>query len=139
MAKASNLFVNLPVKDLERSKAFFTALGFRINPQFTDENAASIVLGDHLFAMLLTETFFRNFSAKPIVLGKTGSETIIALSVDSRREVDELVDKALAAGGNVARHSEDLDFMFSRSFEDPDGHIWEILWMDPAHIQEIHE
>jgi predicted lactoylglutathione lyase len=135
MSKAGNIFINLTVKSLEASKAFFTSLGFRFNPQFTDSNATCIVLGDNLFIMLLAESFFRNFTHKPVIHGHDGTEAIVALSIGSRKEVDELVDKALVAGGKEGLHHENLDFMYARSFEDPDGHIWELLWMDPAYIK----
>jgi len=132
----SNVFVNLPVVDLDRSKQFFSALGFSINPQFTDENAASIVISDHIYAMLLTPEFFARFTNKPVADAQTSTEAIVALSADSRSEVDELVDKALAAGAIATREPDtEYPFMYSRSFSDPDGHQWEVLWMDPDYVE----
>ncbi|CAL9408946.1 VOC family protein [Streptomyces sp. enrichment culture] len=125
------IFVNLPVKDLDKAKAFWTELGYSFNPQFTDENAACLVFSDTIFAMLLTEPFFRNFTKKDIADASSSTETIIALSASSREEVDRLVDKALAAGGTKAIDPVEYgDAMYSRSFQDPDHHNWEVVWMD---------
>lgn len=132
MANPHKIFVNLPVKDLERSKAFFTSLGFQFNPQFTDEKAGCLVIGDDVFFMLLTETYFKTFIQKEIADASRSTETILALTCDSKAKVDELVDKALAAGGRPFNESKDLGFMYNRSFQDPDGHLWEFVWMDPA-------
>ncbi|GAA1501678.1 VOC family protein [Streptomyces synnematoformans] len=126
------IFVNLPVKDLDRSKAFFTALGYRFDENFTDENATCLVITDDIYAMLLTEPFFKGFTKNEIADTATATEAILALSVDDRAAVDEIVDKALAAGGTVANEPNDQGFMYGRSFLDPDGHQWEIFWMDPA-------
>ena len=131
----NNIFVNLPVKDLGRTKTFFEALGYSFNPQFTDENAACLVISDNIYAMLLTEPFFGTFTQKQIVDAKTSTETLIALSCDSREEVDQLMAKAVAAGGKEPRAAQDPGFMYSRAFDDPDGHTWELVWMDPATIQ----
>jgi len=131
----TNIFVNLPVKDLARSKAFFEKLGFRFNPQFTDETAACMVISDTIYSMLLTHEKFRQFTPKPIVDASKATEVLTCLSRDSRADVDTLVDAALAAGGTETRDAMDHGFMYGRSFGDPDGHIWEIIWMDPAHIQ----
>ncbi len=130
-----NIFVNLPVKDLERSKAFFAQMGFTFNPQFTDENAACLVLGPNIYAMLLVEKFYNTFTSKQIANSATTSEVINALMVESRAEVDELAEKAFKAGAGKFRDPEDMGFMYGRSFQDPDGHLWEIGWMDPAHIK----
>lgn len=124
------IFVNLAVKDLERSRRFFGSLGYTFNPQFSDENAACLVISDTIYAMLLKEAFFRSFTPKELVDATTATEAILTLSVDSRAEVDELADKALAAGGSAARDPEDQDYMYTRSFQDPDGHIWEVFHMD---------
>jgi uncharacterized protein len=132
---AKMIFVNLPVKDLERSKEFFTALGYTFNPQFTDENAACLVISDAIFAMLLTEPYFKGFTKKELPDTSKSAEVIVALSADSREEVDTLVDKAMAAGGQPSIATQDLGFMYSRSFQDPDGHAWEVVWMDPAAVQ----
>ena len=132
---STKIFVNLPVKDLERSKKFFTALGYSFNPQFTDENAACLVISDDIYAMLLTEPFFKGFMKKEIADSSKTTEVIIALSADSKAEVDQLADKAIEAGAKPVMDPSDLGFMYSRSFLDPDGHHWEVFWMDPAHIQ----
>jgi uncharacterized protein len=131
----SNIFVNLPVKDLERSKKFFTQLGFQFNPQFTDENAACLILGANIYAMLLVEPFFRTFTPKKIAETKTTAEVINALFVDDRAEVDRLADAALKSGGSFYRDPQEMSFMYGRSFQDPDGHLWEVGWMDPAHVE----
>lgn len=129
------IFVNLPVKDLEASKAFWTKLGYAFNAQFTDENGASLVISDTIYAMLLTEARFKDFTHKAIADTSTTTEALIALSADSRAAVDELVGKALDAGGTEPRPVQDLGFMYGRAFEDLDGHTWEIFWMDPAAVQ----
>ncbi|CAL9289908.1 MULTISPECIES: VOC family protein [unclassified Streptomyces] len=125
------IFVNLPVKDLDRAKAFWTELGYSFNPQFTDEKAACLVFSDTIFAMLITEPFFKEFTKKDITDASSSTEAIIALSAGSRDEVDRLVDKALAAGGSPAIDPVEYgDAMYSRSFQDPDHHNWEVVWMD---------
>jgi predicted lactoylglutathione lyase len=126
------IFVNLPVKDLEASKAFFAALGFPHNPQFTDKTAACIVFSDTIYAMLLTHDKYRQFNAKPIADARATSEVMVCLSADSRDEVNALMDAALKAGATESRPTEDLGFMFHRCFDDLDGHTWELMWMDPA-------
>ena len=131
----TQIFVNLPVKDLERSKNFFTALGYSFNSQFTDENAACLVISDNIYAMLLVEPFFKSFTQKEITDTSHSTEAILALGVDSREQVDELADKAMAAGAGKYNDPSDQGFMYSRSFQDPDGHLWEVLYMDPAHVQ----
>ncbi|MQA86028.1 MAG: hypothetical protein GEV03_15720 [Streptosporangiales bacterium] len=133
---STKIFVNLPVKDLDRSKDFYTELGYSINPQFTDENAACVVITDDIYAMLLVQPFFKNFTKKDIVDATKRVEAIVALSTDSKQEVDELVGKALAAGGQPGDFSMDDDFMYGRSFQDPDGHNWEVFYMDPAAVQQ---
>ncbi|GAA2435686.1 VOC family protein [Streptomyces macrosporus] len=133
---SKKLFVNLPVKDLKRSTDFFTALGFSFDPRFTDDKAGCLVIGDDIYAMLLTEPFFRTFTPKGVVDASSGTEAILALGVDSREEVDELADKALASGGSPANEPADQGFMYSRSFQDPDGHLWEVFYMDMAAAQE---
>jgi uncharacterized protein len=130
------IFVNLPVHDLGRSIAFFKALGFSFNPQFTDETATCMVIGEDIYAMLLTHEKFATFTPKAIADATKTTEVLTALSVDSRAEVDRLVDAALAAGGTEARAPMDHGFMVDRAFNDLDGHIWEIFWMDPAHVQQ---
>ena len=128
------IFVNLAVKNLERSMAFFGALGFTFNPQFTDDNAACMVISSEAYAMLLTEPFFRGFTTREPANTATHTEALIALSCDTRAEVDELLTKALAAGGSRAMESKDHGFMYVSSFYDPDGHHWEVFWMDPAAV-----
>lgn len=132
-----NIFVNLPVKDLDASKRFFGALGFSFNAQFTDETAAAMVIEENIFAMLLTEAKFRTFITGDISDASKTKEVLIALSADSRAAVDELVDKAIAAGGSAYRPPQDHGFMYERSFQDLDGHVWETFWMDPAAVQPV--
>lgn len=129
------MFVNLAVNDLARSKAFFEAIGFTFNPQFTDDTAACMVIGDNMYAMLLTEAKFSQFTPKPIADARTSTEVLTALAVDSKAAVDAVMAKALAAGGREPRPMHDHGFMMQRSLEDLDGHIWEIFWMDPAFVQ----
>jgi predicted lactoylglutathione lyase len=129
------IFVNLPVTDLDASKKFFTELGYSINPQFSDENAASVVISDTIVAMLLTKSFYSTFTKKEIADATTTSEVLICLSAESREKVDELVEKAGAAGGTVSDKVQDPGFMYGRAFDDPDGHTWEVVWMDPAAIE----
>jgi uncharacterized protein len=128
---ARKIFVNLPVRDLDRSKAFFTALGFSVNPQFTNDKGACIVISEDIHVMLLTVPFFQTFTKKPVADG-TNTEVLVCLSCDSREEVDALVKKALAAGGRTPNPPQDHGFMYGHGFEDPDGHGWELMWMDMA-------
>jgi predicted lactoylglutathione lyase len=132
----TKIFVNLPVKDLDRSMEFFKKLGFSFNPQFTDETAACMVISDDIYAMLLTHKKFGEFTKKTIADATKTTEVLIALSRESRAEVDSLADAALAAGGKAAREPKDHGFMYERAVEDPDGHIWEIFWMDPSAIAQ---
>ncbi|MEU0860772.1 VOC family protein [Streptomyces griseofuscus] len=129
------IFVNLPVNDLDTSKKFFTELGYTINAQFTNENAASVVISDTIVAMLLTRPFYATFTKKEIADASTTSEVLICLSAESREKVDELVGKALAAGGTESGPAQDQGFMYGRAFDDLDGHTWEIMWMNPAAIE----
>lgn len=124
------IFVNLPVKDLERSKAFFTHLGYSVNPQFTNEQAACMVISDTIYAMLLVEPFFQTFTKKAISDAKTSTEVLLCLSCDSREHVDTLVAKALEAGGRTPMDKQDHGFMYGHGFEDLDGHQWELMYMD---------
>ncbi|MGP0584741.1 VOC family protein [Paenibacillus timonensis] len=130
----SNIFVNLPIKDLQRSMNFFLALGFEFNPQFTDEKAACLVIGENIFAMLLTEEYFKSFTKKEIPDTSGHSEVIVALSADSRNQVDDIVNKALASGGKPYSDPVDHGFMYTWSFQDPDGHLWEIMYMDASAV-----
>ena len=126
------IYVNLPVRDLPRSKEFFGALGYSFNPQFTNEQGACMVISDDIYAMLLTEPFCQTFTGKPLADARKSTEVLICLSCNSRAEVDALVAKAKAAGGSVPRAAVDHGFMYQHGFEDPDGHIWELAYMDMA-------
>jgi uncharacterized protein len=124
------IFVNLPVKDLERSKKFFSSLGFGFDAKFTDDKAACLVIEkDSIYAMLITAPFFKTFTPRAVADAKSASEVLLALSCSSDDEVDDLVAKATAAGGSSIKEPQDHGFMYYRSFEDPDGHIWELLHM----------
>jgi predicted lactoylglutathione lyase len=127
----TQIFVNLPVKDLTRTVAFFTRLGFTFNPQFTDENATCMIVGENIFVMLLVEPFFRTFTDKALCDARRSTEAITSLSVGSRATVDDLVARAIAAGGTAPRSAQDHGFMYQHGFEDLDGHLWELVWMDP--------
>ncbi|MBC1370774.1 VOC family protein [Listeria booriae] len=132
--KPKMLFVNIAVKDLDKSVEFFTALGFEFNPQFTNEKATSMILNENTFVMLLVEDFFQTFTKKAIAESATTTETILAISADTREEVDEIVEKALAAGGKVSNDKIDEGFMYGWSFQDVDDHLWEVVYMDPSAI-----
>ena len=134
-AKARKLFLNLAVADLARSVEFFNELGFAFDPRFTDETATCLIVSDEAFVMLLQEDRFSDFTKKHVADSKVQIEAIVAVSAESREEVDELADTALASGGSPASDPIDLDFMYSRSFHDPDGHQWEVVWMDPSAIE----
>ncbi len=125
------IFVNLSVRDLARSKEFFTRLGFGFNPKFTDEKAACMIVSDEAFVMLLREEFFKGFMKREICDTSTHTEALFALSCSSRAEVDEMVKTALAAGGKPAMDPLDHGFMYGWSFYDLDDHHWEVMWMDP--------
>lgn len=133
---ATKIFVNLPVKDLDRSKAFYTALGYTINPDFTDEKAASIVISDTIYVMLLTTPFFKTFTKKEIADAAKVTESILCLSAESRDDVDILLKKALDAGGKESNAPQDYGFMYGQSFQDPDGHQWEVMWMDMSAVPQ---
>lgn len=129
------IFVNLAVRDLQKSMAFFTSLGFTFNQQFTDDKAACMVISDKAYVMLLTEPFFRGFTDNAICDTSKNTEALLALSCTSRAEVDQMVRKAIDGGGRHAKDAMDHGFMYAWSFYDLDGHHWEVLWMDPAAIQ----
>lgn len=129
------IFVNLAVNDLDTSKKFFTELGYTINKQFSDENCASVVISDTIVVMLLAKPRFSEFTSKQIADTSTTVEALLCLSAESRDKVDELADKALASGGSPAGEAQDHGMMYGRSFFDPDGHHWEVMWMDPAAIE----
>lgn len=133
------IFVNLPVKDLDRSVEFFTHLGFRFNPQFTDENATCMVVSDTICVMLLREEYFRTFTPKEICDATRYTEVLVALSAESREAVDEMVRKAVTAGGSTYADPQDHGFMYQHGFQDPDGHIWELVWMDPSAVEPVPE
>jgi uncharacterized protein len=123
------IFVNLPIADMAKSKAFFTALGYSFDPNFTNDQGAALVLGENLYAMLLVREFFATFIDKPIADAKKSTEVLVCVSCDSREQVDALVAKAIAAGGTAPRKPQDHGFMYSHGFEDLDGHIWELVHM----------
>ena len=129
------LFVNIPVLNLKRSMDFFSTLGFTFNKQFTDDKAACMVVNDDAYFMLLTEPFFKGFATNDICDTSKAHEALLALSCASRAEVDEMVNKAIAAGGKHAMDPQDHGFMYGWSFYDLDGHHWEVLWMDPKAVQ----
>jgi uncharacterized protein len=133
---ARKIFVNLPVKDPNKSKEFFSQLGFTFNQQFTNEKAASMVISDDIFVMLLVEDFFKTFTKKEVADAAKSTEAIICLSAESREEVDEMVSRAIAAGGSAPNDKQEYDFMYGHGFQDLDGHLWEVAWMDPATIQQ---
>lgn len=133
---ATQIFVNLPVKDLARSKEFFTQLGYTFNQQFTDEKAACMIISDTIYVMLLTEPFFRTFTKKEIADAHKTVECSIALSADSKEAVNEMVDKAVAAGATIPNDASDYGFMYQHSFDDLDGHHWEYIWMDPNGVPQ---
>ena len=138
MAKSSarKIFVNLPVKDLDTSMTFFKALGFTFNAQFTDETAACMVISDDIYAMLLTHDKFKQFTPKAIADATKSSEVLTCLSAESKDAVNKMADAALKAGGQKLLEPQDYGFMYLRSFQDLDGHIWEIIWMDPANVKQ---
>jgi predicted lactoylglutathione lyase len=131
---STNIFVNLPTSDLERSKAFYSALGTSINPLFTDENAACIVWDDNVFFMVLTREFFASFTDKQVADAHDTAQALVAFSRDSRAEVDAVLAAGIAAGGSEPRPAQDLGFMYSRDLEDPDGNVLEFLYMDPEAV-----
>lgn len=131
---ASKIFVNLPVKDLEKTKTFFGKLGFAFNAQFTDETAACMVVSEDIYVMLLTHDKFKLFTPKEICDAKKSTEVLVCLSVDSRPQVDELVSKAVAAGGSTYNEPQDHGFMYGHGFQDLDGHIWELVYMESSAV-----
>lgn len=133
--QSKNIFVNLPVKNLNESVDFFSKLGFEFNPQFTDENATCMIIGENIFAMLLVEGYFKSFIKKEIADAAKTTEVIVALSADSRAQVDEIVNKALAAGAKPYNEPVDHGFMYSWSFQDIDDHLWELVYMEESAVQ----
>ncbi len=134
MLMATNIFVNLPVKDLQKSIEFFTRLGYSFNPRFTDETATCMIIEDNISVMLLTEAKFQAFTPNPLCDARQNTEVLVCLSVSSRDEVDEMVEKAVAAGGNTYNQPQDHGFMYEHGFQDIDGHIWELVFMEPESV-----
>ena len=134
--QSRKIFVNLAVRNLPKSMDFFKALGFAFNPKFTDENGACMVVSDEAYVMLLGEPFFKGFTKNELCNTSKQTETLVALSCASKGEVDELVRKAIAAGGKHAMDKQDHGFMYGWSFYDLDGHHWEVFWMDPKTVQQ---
>ncbi|MGC2307572.1 MAG: VOC family protein [Nitrososphaeraceae archaeon] len=132
----TKIFVNLPIKDLNKSVAFFTKLGFSFNPQFTDENATCMIIGEDIFIMLLVEKFFKSFTKKDVCDTSKNTEAIVALSVESREKVDQMIEKAKEAGGSEPREKQDHGWMYGRSFEDIDGHLCEVFFMEESAIKK---
>jgi predicted lactoylglutathione lyase len=132
----TQIFVNLPVKDLKKSKSFFEELGYSFNPQFTNDDGACLVISDTIFAMLLTEPFFKTFTRKALIDATKNTEVILAISVEAKGKVDELVNNALMAGATKSNDPQDHGWMYSRSFQDLDGHLWEVFYADPAGIPQ---
>ncbi|MBB3111403.1 hypothetical protein FHS18_003471 [Paenibacillus phyllosphaerae] len=132
----SKAFINLPVKNLQQSMDFFSRIGFEFNMQFTDDNATSMIINEHTYVMLLVEPFFQTFTSKEVADAKRSTEVIVALAADSRAQVDEIADKAMAAGAQHSKDPQDHGFMYGRSFQDINGHLWEVFYMeDPASHQ----
>ncbi|WP_329301885.1 VOC family protein [Streptomyces sp. NBC_00659] len=129
------IFVNLPVSDVAASRKFFTELGYTINPQFSTDDCACVVISDTIIAMLLGRQRYADFTKKEIADATKTSEVLLCLSAESREKVDELVDAAIVAGGSGTGEAQDQGFMYGRAFDDLDGHTWEVMWMDPAAVQ----
>ncbi|MES2276184.1 MAG: VOC family protein [Bacteroidota bacterium] len=131
---ATKVFINLPVKDLDRSISFFTNLGFRFNPQFTDDKAGCMIISENIFAMFLTEPYFETFTKKPVSDATVATEVLIALDAGSREEVQVIVDRAKELGASIYFEPQDYGWMYQHSFADLDGHQWEIVYMDASQI-----
>ena len=129
---ATKVFINLPVKDLNKSKAFFEGLGYSFNPQFSDENAACMIISDNIFAMLLVESYFQTFTKKPVSDAKTSTEVLIALDAGSKEEVEQTIVKAKELGATIYAEAQDHGWMYQHSFADLDGHQWEVAYMDES-------
>ncbi|MBI5326480.1 MAG: VOC family protein [Ignavibacteriae bacterium] len=132
----TKVFINLAVKDLKKTMDFFGKLGFEFNSQFTDENAACMIINEDAYAMLLTEPFFKSFIKKELTDAHNSTEVLVALSMESREKVNDFMQTALSNGATEDRETQDLGFMYGRAFNDPDGHIWEIFWMDENHVNQ---
>lgn len=133
---ATKIFVNLPVKNLDKSVEFFTQLGFAFNPEFTDETATCMIVAEDIFVMLLTEAKFKTFTPKPICDATKSTEVLVCLSSESREKVDEMVRKAVSAGGTTYNEPQAHGFMYGHGFQDLDGHIWELIYMEPSSIKQ---
>lgn len=133
---STKIFVNLPVHSLDTSIAFYTALGFSLNPLFSDDTAACIVISEDIYAMLLTHAKFQEFTPKAISDASKTTEVLLALSREDRAQVDAIVRQAVAAGGSTYSAPKDYGFMYSHGFQDPDGHIWEVMYMDPVAAEQ---
>ena len=133
---ANKIFVNLPVRNLNKSMEFFTKLGFTFNPQFTDDTAACMIVTDDIFVMLLTEDRFKSFTPKAICDATKSTEVLVCLSLGSRRKVVEMVRKAVAAGGTTYDDPQDYGFMYGHGFQDLDSHLWEVIYMDPDAMEQ---
>lgn len=134
---SQKIFVNLPVKDLNKSIEFFTKLGYSFNPKFTDQNATCMIVSDDIYVMLLTEQFFRTFTNKEISDAKKTTEVLLSLTAENKEAVNQFIKKALDAGGKEPREPQDHGWMYGRSFEDLDGHIWEIFYMDESALDNM--
>jgi uncharacterized protein len=133
---ATKIFVNLPIKDLNNTVEFFTKLGFTFNSQFTDENATCMIIGEDIFLMFLVEKFFKIFTRKEICDTTKDTEVIVALSAESREKVDQMINKVIEAGGKESREPQDSGWMYGRGFQDIDGHLWEIIYMDERVVKK---
>lgn len=133
---ATSIFVNLPVRDLKRSIEFFSKLGYGFNPQFTDDNATCMIVADNIYVMLLVESYFKTFTPKPVADATRTTEVLLALDMDSRAAVDAFIAKAVAAGATTPNPPKDHGFMYQHGYQDLDGHLWEIFWMDPAAVTQ---
>jgi predicted lactoylglutathione lyase len=133
---STKIFVNLPVKDLKKSIEFFTRLGYTFNPQFTDETATCMIVSEEIYVMLLTHEKFKTFTPNQICDAKKSTEVLVCLSCERREEVDEMVGKAVAAGGNTYNQPQDHGFMYAHGYQDLDGHIWELIYMEPSAINQ---
>ena len=131
---ATKIFVNLPVKDLNKSVEFFTKLGFSFNAQFTDENTTCMIVSEDIFVMLLTHERFKGFTPKEICDATKNTEVLVTLSSESRANVDEMIGKAIAAGGTIYKEPQDHGFMYGHGFQDLDSHIWELIYMEPSGV-----
>lgn len=133
---ATQIYINLPVKDLKKSIEFFTKLNFKFNSQFTDETATCMIISDDIYVMLLTHEKFKTFTPNEICDAKKNTEVLVCLSCENRGRVDEMVRIAVAAGGNTYNQSQDYGFMYAHGFQDLDGHIWEVMHMDPSALNQ---